>query len=198
MKKPVQANQTSQKTIWIVVTCLFIGFFIGVVVGVYRSGTISESAGTGNQKAESTQLKAQIENLKAATQKNPDDLDAWIRLGNAYFDSDLYEPSIQAYQKALAIDSKNANVWTDLGVMYRLSKKPQEAIKAFDRAAEADPKHDVSRINKGIVLLHDLNDRDSAIQAWESALEINPMATFSSGQSLDEVLTQLKKQEKPI
>ena len=81
-----------------------------------------------------------------------------------------------------------------MGVMYRLSGKPREAIQAFDKAADIDPKHEISRTDKGIVLFYDLNDRAGAIQAWESVLAINPLATLSSGQSVEEMVKMLKQQ----
>lgn len=197
MKEQVESTRKSQKTVWVAVIFLLVGFFIGVVFTVYRSGTMPEIADAGTANTKSSQMQSIIERLKGAVQQNPGDLDAWIQLGNAYFDSDQYEPSIEAYQKALLIDPNNANVWTDMGIMYRLAKKPQDAVKAFDNAAEADPRHETCRINKGIVLMHDLNDPVGAIQAWETAMEINPLAMFSSGQSLDNALIQLKKQVKP-
>jgi tetratricopeptide (TPR) repeat protein len=82
-----------------------------------------------------------------------------------------------------------------MGVMYRRNGNPQEAIKAFDKAIEADPKHEVSRMNKGIVLLHDLKDTDGAIKAWEGLLEVNPVAMAPTGRSVDEMIQQMKKQQ---
>ena len=81
-----------------------------------------------------------------------------------------------------------------MGVMYRRSGNPQEAINAFDRAMQADPKHEVSRMNKGIVLLHDMNDLDGAIKAWEDLLAVNPVAMSPTGQSIDQMIQQMKKQ----
>ena len=104
-------------------------------------------------------------------------------------------PSIQAYPKSLEIDPNNANVWTDMGVMYRRSGDPQEAIKSFNKAMEVDPKHEISRMNKGIVLLHDLNDMDGAIRAWEELLKVNPVAMAPTGRSIDEMVQQMKKQQ---
>jgi tetratricopeptide (TPR) repeat protein len=121
---------------------------------------------------------------------------AWVELGNNYFDTDQYDKAIRAYQRSLEIQPNNANVLTDMGVMYRRSGKPQEAIKAFDKAMEVDPKHEVSRFNKGVVLLHDLNDTQGAIRAWEDLMTVNPVALTPSGQSVDQMVTQLKKQLK--
>jgi hypothetical protein len=50
-------------------------------------------------------------------------------------------------------------------------------------------------MNKGIVLLHDLNDFKGAIEAWEGLLEINPIAMAPNGISIDQMVTQLKKQQ---
>jgi tetratricopeptide (TPR) repeat protein len=82
-----------------------------------------------------------------------------------------------------------------MGVMYRRNGNPREAIKAFEKAIETDPKHEVALMNKGIVLLHDLQDADGAIEAWEELLEINPVAMAPTGQSVDEMVQQMKKQK---
>ena len=78
--------------------------------------------------------------------------------------------------------------------MYRRSGQPQEAIKAFDKAIEVDPKHETSRFNKGVVLMHDMNDMKGAIEAWEGLLQINPVAVAPNGQSVDQMVTSMKKQ----
>ena len=57
-----------------------------------------------------------------------------------------------------------------------------------------DPKHEVSRMNKGIVLLHDMNDLDGAIKAWEDLLAVNPVAISPTGESIDQMIQQMKKQ----
>ena len=68
----------------------------------------------------------------------------------------------------------------------------------FDDAIKADPKHEVSRFNKGIVLLHDLNKPEEALHAWEELLQVNPFAMAPNGKSVDKLVTiyknNLKKQ----
>ena len=76
--------------------------------------------------------------------------------------------------------------------MYRRSGAPEKAIASFDKAIAIDPNHEVSRFNKGIVLLHDLKDTERALQAWESLLEINPLAMAPNGQSVDELIKRFK------
>jgi tetratricopeptide (TPR) repeat protein len=135
-----------------------------------------------------------IVGLEKETRANPNNLQAWIELGNSYFDTGQHAKSIQAYRKALELDPSNANVWADMGVMYRRSGNPQEAIRSFDKAIEVDPKHEVSRMNKGIVLLYDMNDMNGAIKAWEGLLAVNPVAVSPTGQSIDQMIKQMKQQ----
>jgi len=193
-----------KETFWLVaLLALAVGFFAGVMFAIFKS---DNTAVPGQRQVQAPQAQApqtqapdpgrlsMIAGLEEETRANPNNLQAWIELGNSYFDTGQNEKAIQAYRKSLEIDPNNANVWTDLGVMYRRSGNPQEAINSFDRAIEVDPRHEVSRMNKGIVLLHDMNDMDGAIKAWEELLAVNPVAVSPTGQSIDQMVQQMKKQ----
>jgi tetratricopeptide (TPR) repeat protein len=79
--------------------------------------------------------------------------------------------------------------------MYRRNDQPEEAVQAFDKAIEIDPKHEIARFNKGIVLIHDLSDFDAGIRAWKELVDINPMARAPNGQTVDELIRQLEAQK---
>jgi tetratricopeptide (TPR) repeat protein len=49
-----------------------------------------------------------------------------------------------------------------------------KAIQAFGRAMNIDPRYESLRFNKGVVLLCDLKDPESAIKVWEELSRINP------------------------
>jgi tetratricopeptide (TPR) repeat protein len=144
-----------------------------------------------NQKG----LKAgsRIPDLKKMAEKDPLNADLWIKLGNIYFDSNRYIEAIDAYQKALELRPANADVWTDLGVSFRRNEQPQKAIDSFDMATKYDTSHEVSRFNKGIVILYDLNNPEGALEAWEALLKINPFAQAPNGQSVAEIYEIVKK-----
>lgn len=198
-KQEDNAQYVRKETFWLgTLLALAVGFFAGVMFTVLKSDT-----GAALQPSQSAAPQAQvgtparpnmIASLEDETAKNPQNNQAWIQLGNEYFDADQYEKAIWAYRKSLELDPNNANVWTDIGVMYRRSGKPKEALEAFDKAIAVDPKHEPSRLNKGIVLLHDLQDYDGAIAAWEALLEVNPIAMAPTGRSVDEMIQQMKKQ----
>ena len=182
----------SENVIWFVVASLLIGFIGGVAFGIYKSGRIADPHQSGAPAAMDAERQQAIDSLKERTRQNPGDLDAWVQLGHQYFDANLVDDAINAYEKALAIKPEDANVWTDLGVMYRRNGKPQKAIEAFDRAMTIDASHEISRFNKGIVMFHDLKDEPGALAAWESLLAINPNAKSPSGQTVRQLVDHIK------
>jgi len=189
---------------WLVASiALVVGFLGGVVFGVYKSGTgTSVQESMLSQPAEkeqsvSVESATQIFELEKTTKKNPDDVAAWTTLGNLYFDTGNYRKAVTAYTKALAINPNNANVMTDLGVMYRRTGEPKKAVEAFDKAANIDPKQETALFNKGIVLMHDLNDLEGAIEAWEALVKRNPAATSPTGQPVKDLIEKLKTGMKP-
>ena len=198
-KKNKQSEKVySQSTVIVVATvCILTGFIGGVVVSAIKSTSqmpqqVRAPQGMP-QQAPSPERAVELDALIKETAQNPQNARAWTDLGNLYFDSGQHEKAVWAYQKSLEIQPDNANVMTDMGVMYRRLGKPKEAIKAFEDAMRVDPRHEPSRFNKGIVLLHDLNDADGAIKAWEDLLKVNPFAVAPNGQTVDELVTQFKK-----
>jgi cytochrome c-type biogenesis protein CcmH/NrfG len=187
---------------------LGVGFLGGVVFSAFKTGSGNSPRIPAPAPVPQQQQAAQEQRLTEDQAKrilalekevtaNPSSAEAWSQLGNLYFDTDNYESAIKAYEKSLALNPNNANVQTDLGVMYRRNGHPEEAVKAFDKAIEIDPTHEVSRFNKGIVMLHDLNDQEGAIAAWEGLVKINPAAMTPSGQPLSEMLKRFKSAKKP-
>ena len=196
-------NDTAQfvrkETFWLgTLLALAVGFFGGVMFAVLKSDS-GAVPGTPQARAPQAQVATparpnMIAPLEDETALNPQNTKAWIQLGNEYFDASEHDKAIWAYRKALELDANNANVWTDLAIMYRRSNQPKEALQAFDKAIEVDPKHEPSRLNKGIVLLHDMQDFDGAIAIWEELLAVNPIAMAPTGRSVDEMVQSMKKQ----
>jgi cytochrome c-type biogenesis protein CcmH/NrfG len=205
MEKEIKTGGTTVKkeTMWLVAfIALMVGFLGGVVFGVYKTGSDKPiqksmvSQPVEKDQGASVERAAQIFQLEKMTKENPDDAAAWASLGNLYFDNGNYQKAITAYTRSLALKPNDANVITDLGVMYRRSGQPNKAIEEFDKAAKIDPKHETALFNKGIVLMHDLNDLDGAIQAWQELLKRNPAATSPSGQPLKDLVEKIKESKR--
>jgi len=117
---------------------------------------------------------AEIEGYKEILRKDPNNLQALIGIGNLYFDTKQDRLAIENYQKALALDPSNVNVRTDMAICYRRTGNPDRAIEELKKAISTNPRHAQSRQNLGIILIHDKNDVEGGLKAWEALLENVP------------------------
>jgi len=182
---------------------LVIGFIGGAVFASYKLGPETvhdhpeDATAAAPAKAQlDSQAKEAISNLEAEVTANPDSVEAWTRLGHLYYDTEQIENAIKAYTKSLELQPGNADVWTDQGVMYRRNKQPQKALESFERAYAMQPDHVPSRLNKGIVLLYDLNKPEEAIAIWEELLAINPEVKMNNDLTLQDAIKKIKEQMK--
>lgn len=195
-KNIVKGYVKTENMLLIVFLSLTVGFVAGVVFGVYKSGSSLPSLANAPSQPMAEKAKvdrsAEIESLVKATTADPKNVEAWVQLGHAYFDTDEAKKAIAAYETSLTLRPNDPDVLTDLGVMYRSNGEPQKAIEMFEKAMTINPRHEISRFNKGIVLMHDLNDAKGAISAWEELVAINPQAAAPNGMSVKEMITHFK------
>lgn len=209
-KKQAKPSKThghvkTENLILCVLIAVAVGFVGGVFFGIYRAPVIAQPPGAtggmppqGQQQASgpmplTPEKRAEIEGLKSMAEKTPDSPEAWIQLGHIYFDTGQHHEAIKAYEKALAIAPNNANVLTDLGVMYRRTQQPRKAVESFDKAIQVEATHEIARFNKGIVLLHDLEDPPGAVAAWRELVAINPNAKAPNGQPVQMLIQRFSE-----
>ncbi len=205
MAKDTKTNEQDyikkQTLLGAVIASLIIGFIAGTVYSSFKlapqgssQNQITQNNSPSEQHDNSVQLGGKILQLEQFLKENPDDVQAWTQLGNMFFDSDQYANAIEAYTRSLALQPDNTSVLTDLGVMYRRNKQPEKAIESFDKAIQVDPGFETARFNKGVVLLHDLEDFEGGINAWEDLIRQNPMAMAPNGESVDAIVRRMKSQ----
>lgn len=172
------------------------GFLAGVAFTTYKTSRMTAPPAAGEQAAQQVpQEQADaIAQLESAVTGQPNDYQAWIKLGHLYFDTHQPEKAIQAYTRSIALHPPDANLLTDLGVMYRNTGQKEKAIESFDKARQLDPQHEPSRLNKGIVQLFDLNDPQGAIASWEELLRLNPEAKMTDGSSVRQFIDGVRKE----
>ena len=180
---------------------LVVGFIGGAIFASFKLGPATAPQASNNSTStgsEQNQLSAQareaIGNLEAEVTANPKNVEAWTRLGHLYYDTNQIKNAIKAYNKSLEIQPGNADVWTDLGVMHRRDKQPQKAIEAFEKAYSLQPDHAPSRLNKGIVLLYDLDKPEETVAIWEELLAIQPDLKMNNDLTLRDAIKQIKEQ----
>lgn len=197
MSKKEKDGYVKKETMMVVAfVALAVGFLGGVFYSAYKSVPVKDAPPPGHSQVSNAQSSG-ISELEKETALHPDNTAAWVQLGNLYFDTNQVDKAIAAYKRSLALVPGNADVLTDLGVMYRRKGRPREAIKSFDRAILVNPRQEAAYFNKGVVFLHDLNERENAVKAWEELLRVNPMAKVQSGELVMELVQNIKAKKLP-
>lgn len=187
-------------------------FILGLTVGMFTYHFIAGSPAPAKQQEMSQaslqppptvappaqnmpDYSVQIREIRSVVERDPANRAAWVELGNLYFDSNRPQESVEAYSKALAINSNDANVLTDRGIMYRTMENIPAALADFRKAAQIDPNHYQCLYNEGITLLHNMNDQAGALKAWEAMMSRNvpPDVAAQMKTRIDAVREMLKK-----
>ena len=182
---------------------LAIGVFAGFLAGYFTGASRSNEEVPQVAAAPAAQAPAmpprpnpmELQQRIAANQQvvaaDPKNLNAWIALGNDYFDLQQAQNSVDAYAKALALQPGNSRVLVDQGVMYRQLQQFDKAVANFKQATRLDPKLVQGWFNLGIVCSQDLKKPDEAVKAWTKVIEVAPES--SQAAQAQQFLAQLKQ-----
>ena len=112
--------------------------------------------------------------LKARLNKDINDIEAALALGNIYYDINDAPRSIVYYRRALDIDPTLSNARTDLGAMYWRNEDVGLAEQAFREAIAQDSGFGQAYVNLGLLLHHARGNVTEARAVWQQLLSINP------------------------
>jgi tetratricopeptide (TPR) repeat protein len=118
--------------------------------------------------------KASVDQFKERLNKNINDIDAAIALGNLYYDKGDAGQSIVYYRLALDINPALSGVRTDLGTMYWRNNDVGLAEQAFREAIKRDPSFGHAYVNLGLLLHRAKGNVIEARTVWQELLKINP------------------------
>lgn len=184
---------------------LVVGLIIGVFIGYQAGSAVTHGAAPTAQMPSmpsmppmpqgppapgpDPQAQGRIAMTQAIVARDPKNVQAWIQLGNDYFDTHQAQKAIEAYGRALELRPNDPDVLTDQGVMYRALAQFDKAIANFEKANRANPKHIQSLFNMGVVYAHDLNQPKKAIDAWNRVIQIAPQSeqAASAKSGIDEL-----------
>jgi protein O-mannosyl-transferase len=107
-------------------------------------------------------------------EKYPDQtLIPYINRGMGYTNRQEWENAIADFNKANAIDPKNASVLTDRGFVYGIIGQPQEAISDFTMALSLEPKNTKALQNRGVAY-GNTGQHDKAVADFLKTIELDP------------------------
>ena len=145
-------------------------------VGGPRETPLDERAGLfrlAEQHAARGDHRAAADLLNEALEKAPDDVAIAILLGRAYGRLTAYDHAERVLQRALRIESRNAEARCELGVVLAKRGLYAAAIDELRRAVELDPALARGYYHLG-VCLNQLDRLDEAVEAFESAVALHP------------------------
>jgi cytochrome c-type biogenesis protein CcmH/NrfG len=165
-----------KESILIAAVALIVGLLGGFLVfsmssvGKKQQPASTIPAGSGSP----TDYVSRIAEAEKIVAKDPKNLNAWLSLGNDYFDTEQAQKAIHAYSQVLEIQPNNPNVLTDQGVMYRKVGWYDKALENFVKAQKLDPNHLQSLYNIGIVYAVDMKQPEKAVPYWKKYLQMDP------------------------
>lgn len=134
--------------------------------------------------------QSQVTALQSVAEKEPNNVQSRVQLGNLYFDAERYDDAIKWYSEAVKLDPKDVNVSTDLGVCYYYTNQPDKALAQLQHSLDIDPKHTKTLLNVGIVRAFGKQDLTGAAEAWQKVLDIAPDSP--EGQAAKRALDAMK------
>lgn len=117
---------------------------------------------------------AQVQQLSAYVEQNPQDADAVLQLANMNFEIRNWQRAAELYQRRLTLRPEDPDVLSDLGICYREMGELQQALETFDRAQEIAPDHWQSRFNEVVVQALDLGNFEAAEKVLDELRAIRP------------------------
>jgi len=134
----------------------------------------SAGGGTVMDSAVMQDIMQQVAHVRTVLAKDSADFDAWVALGNLFFDAHMSAEAITHYRRALALHPGDLDVMTDLATMEREAGHPAEAVEILKRVIAVDSTHPQSWFNLGVIYSFDLKDSKSAVAAWRRFLALSP------------------------
>jgi cytochrome c-type biogenesis protein CcmH/NrfG len=131
-----------------------------------------------------------VEQLKS----NPKDVALLTKLGNLYYDGQIYAKAIDYYEQALKLDPKNAGTRTDMATCIWYTGDADKALAEFEKSLKYQPNFPNALFNMGVVKWQGKKDVKGAIAAWEQLLKTNP--NYHEKQKVQDLLDGAKQHGK--
>ena len=193
---------TSSQAYVLAAFCLLLGVALGYLFrGSASVGAAPVAAATTQQGSAITQqqpdpnaqaaLAQAAAPLLDAVNRNPNDFDALVKLGNLFYDGQQFPSAIQYYERALAIHPENPDVRTDMGTAYWYTGNADKALAAMETSLTYRPGHPQTLFNLGWVRWQGKQDPKGAIEAWQQLLKANP--EYPQKQQVEQYIAKAKE-----
>ena len=147
------------------IVTLLSGGLIGFAIGFFAAGGGRPSSSRGSGPAAAAGDR--IAELVHSVERDPENPELLMDLGNAYYDREDWDRAVDSYEKARRKAPKNPNLLSDLGAAHRNRGEFDLAVAYFRKARENDPEHWQSLLNWVLVEAYDRKDAPAAQAAFD-------------------------------
>jgi len=188
-------NWSSTQAYLLAAFCLLLGvalgyLFRGSASSMPQSATAPQSTSVPNTQAQAA-LQQSVVPLLEAVNRNPADYDAFVKLGDLYYDGQHFPNAIQYYERALVIHPENPDVRTDLGTAYWYIGNADKALAEMEISLKYKPGHPQTLFNLGWVKWQGKADAKGAVAAWQNLLKTNP--DYPQKQQVEQYIAKAKE-----
>jgi cytochrome c-type biogenesis protein CcmH/NrfG len=183
--------------------CLLLGVALGYLFrGSAPAGTAQAAAAATPQQTTGARQQQPDPNAQAvlaqataplleAVNKDPNDYESLVKLGNLFYDGQQFPSAIQYYERALAIHPDNPDLRTDMGTAYWYTGNAEKALAAMETSLKYRPGHPQTLFNLGWVRWQGKQDPKGAIEAWQQLLKANP--DYPQRQQVEQYIAKAKE-----
>src|SRR5208282_1995587 len=151
-------NWTGPQAYLLAAFCLLLGVALGYLFRGSASPAATASAPAPAQQVSPAQnqqpsAEAQAAIVQAAAplleavNKNPNDYDSLVKLGNIYYDGQQFPAAIQYYERAVALHPENSDVRTDMATAYWYTGNADKAVSEMQTSLKYQPGHPQTLFN---------------------------------------------------
>ncbi len=128
-----------------------------------------------------------LELLKTAVILDEKNDDAFLEIGDIYFNGEDLDSAIKAYCEAIKLNPKNAPAYNKCAMALWQKDFIEEAIISYHKAISVKPDYYSAYNNLGVIYLDGIRNLKEAKKLFETALSLKPdyvMAKFNLGRTL--------------
>jgi len=200
----LEGNWTGTQAYVLAAFCLLLGVALGYLFRGSASPATASNApasavaaqpASGPEQRPDPNTQAMLAQAAAplidSINKDPNDYDSLVKLGNLFYDGQQFPSAIQYYERALAIHPDNPDVRTDMGTAYWYTGNADKAIAAMETSLKYRPGHPQTLFNLGWVRWQGKQDPKGAIEAWQQLLKTNP--DYPQKQQVEQYIAKAKE-----
>jgi len=169
---------------------LMLGFAGGYLVATNVGPERGPAPGPPPQAA--SPLSQEMAGIAERLQRDPNDVQALLRLAHVHLDRGQVEPARGMYQRVLQLDARNVEAITHLGNVAAAEGRVDEALQRFEEALAIDPKYAHALWDKALALQQRKGNPAAAVPVWEVFLKVMPPGS-ADYQQAQQMLEEARK-----